>query len=361
MADLQSLEVNLGDRSYPIVIGCDLLRSDFDILPYLAGGDCLIVSNEIVAPLYLERVAALAKGRKVYSLQLPDGESFKTLKTVQTVIDELVRIGARRDATVIALGGGVAGDIAGFAASCYMRGISYIQVPTTLLAQVDSSVGGKTGVNHAGGKNLIGAFYQPKLVLIDTATLETLPEREFSAGLAEVIKHGAIADAEFFGWLESNMQSLLKRDDEALATAIYRCCAIKAKIVAEDERETGDRALLNFGHTFGHAIETSAGYGEWLHGEAVAAGMLMAARLGGLDKADEDRLRQLIAAAGLPGEPPPVGADRMRQAMQLDKKASFNTLKFVFLRELGDAYTTTEYSDSLLSEILQSADGKHDS
>ena len=361
MADLQSLEVNLGDRSYPIVIGCDLLRSDFDILPYLAGGDCLIVSNEIVAPLYLERVAALAKGRKVYSLQLPDGESFKTLKTVQTVIDELVRIGARRDATVIALGGGVAGDIAGFAASCYMRGISYIQVPTTLLAQVDSSVGGKTGVNHAGGKNLIGAFYQPKLVLIDTTTLETLPEREFSAGLAEVIKHGAIADAEFFGWLESNMQSLLKRDDEALATAIYRCCAIKAKIVAEDERETGDRALLNFGHTFGHAIETSAGYGEWLHGEAVAAGMLMAAKLGGLDKADQGRLRQLIAAAGLPGEPPTVGADRMRQAMQLDKKASFNTLKFVLLRELGDAYTTTEYSDPLLSEILQSADGKHDS
>ncbi len=361
MADLQTLKVELGDRSYPIAIGRDLLRSGFDIRPYLPGGDCLIVSNEIVAPLYLQRVTALAKYCNVHSLQLPDGESFKTVAAVHTVIDELVRIGARRDATVIALGGGVAGDIAGFAASCYMRGISYIQVPTTLLAQVDSSVGGKTGVNHAGGKNLIGAFYQPKLVLIDTATLETLPEREFSAGLAEVIKHGAIADGEFFGWLESNMQSLLKRDDEALATAIYRCCAIKAKIVAEDERETGDRALLNFGHTFGHAIETSAGYGEWLHGEAVAAGMLMAAKLGGLDKVDQGRLRQLIAAAGLPGEPPTVGADRMRQAMQLDKKASFNTLKFVLLRELGDAYTTTEYSDSLLSEILQSADGKHDS
>lgn len=361
MADLQLLKVDLGDRSYPIVIGRGLLHSGFDILPYLSGGDCLIVSNETVAPLYLERVAALAKDRNVHSLQLPDGESFKTLEAVQTVIDELVRIGARRDATVIALGGGVVGDIAGFAASCYMRGISYIQVPTTLLAQVDSSVGGKTGVNHTGGKNLIGAFYQPQLVLIDTDTLSTLPEREFSAGMAEVIKHGAIADAEFFGWLEKNMQQLLKRNVESLVTAIHRCCEIKAQVVAEDERETGRRALLNFGHTFGHAIENSLGYGEWLHGEAVAVGMLMAAKLGGLKKADQDRLKQLTEAAGLPGEPPPVGAERMRQAMQLDKKASSGTLKFVLLRELGDAFTTTEYSDSLLSEILQSADGKRDS
>lgn len=360
MADLQLLKVDLGDRSYPIVIGRGLLHSGFDILPYLSHGDCLIVSNETVAPLYLERVAALAKDRNVHSLELPDGESFKTLEAVQTVIDELVRIGARRDATVIALGGGVVGDIAGFAASCYMRGISYIQVPTTLLAQVDSSVGGKTGVNHTGGKNLIGAFYQPQLVLIDTDTLSTLPEREFSAGMAEVIKHGAIADAEFFGWLEKNMQQLLKRNVDSLVTAIHRCCEIKALVVAEDERETGRRALLNFGHTFGHAIENSLGYGEWLHGEAVAVGMLMAAKLGGLKKADQDRLKQLIEAAGLPGEPPPIGAERMRQAMQLDKKASSGTLKFVLLRALGDAFTTTEYSDSLLSEILQSADGKRD-
>jgi 3-dehydroquinate synthase len=358
VADLQTLKVELGDRSYPIAIGRDLLHSGFDMQPYLSGGDCLIVSNEIVAPLYLERVAALVKDRNVHSLQLPDGESFKTLATVQTVIDELVKIGARRDATVIALGGGVVGDIAGFAASCYMRGISYIQVPTTLLAQVDSSVGGKTGVNHPGGKNLIGAFYQPKLVLIDTETLSTLPQREFSAGMAEVIKHGAIADAEFFGWLEQNMQQLLKRNVEALVTAIHRCCEIKAQVVAEDERETGKRALLNFGHTFGHAIEKSVGYGEWLHGEAVAAGMLMAAKLGGLGKADQERLTQLILAAGLPGAPPPVGAEQMRQAMQLDKKASSGTLKFVLLRELGDAFTTTDYSDSLLSEILQSVDGK---
>jgi len=296
----------------------------------------------------------------VHSLQLPDGESCKTMASVQTVIDELVRIGARRDATVIALGGGVVGDIAGFAAACYMRGISFVQVPTTLLAQVDSSVGGKTGVNHAGGKNLIGAFYQPRLVLIDTDTLSTLPERELSAGLAEVIKYGAIADAEFFGWLEQNMQQLLQRDVESLITAIHRCCEIKAQVVAEDERETGRRALLNFGHTFGHAIELSLGYGEWLHGEAVGVGMLMAARLGGLKQDDQDRLRQLTEAAGLPVEPPPVGSARLRQAMQLDKKATSNALKFVLLRKLGDAFTTTEYSDSLLSEILRSADGQRD-
>ena len=322
MADLKTLKVELGDRSYPIAIGRDLLHSGFDIQAYLSGGDCLIVSNETVAPLYLERVAALVKDRNVHSLQLPDGEAFKNLAAVETVIDELVRVGARRDATVIALGGGVVGDIAGFAASCYMRGISYIQVPTTLLAQVDSSVGGKTGVNHAGGKNLIGAFYQPKLVLIDTETLSTLPEREFSAGLAEVIKHGAIADAEFFNWLEQNMQQLLQRNVESLVTAIYRCCEIKAQVVAEDERETGRRALLNFGHTFGHAIENSLGYGDWLHGEAVAVGMLMAAKLSGLKKADQDRLKHLIEAAGLPGKPPPVGSERRRKAMQLDKKAT---------------------------------------
>jgi len=361
VADLKTLKVELGDRSYPIAIGRDLLHSGFDMLPYLSGGDCLIVSNETVAPLYLERLITLLQDRKVHSLQLPDGESFKTLATVEAVIDELVKTGARRDATVIALGGGVVGDIAGFAASCYMRGISFIQVPTTLLAQVDSSVGGKTGVNHAGGKNLIGAFYQPKLVLIDTETLSTLPEREFSAGMAEVIKHGAIADAEFFGWLEQNMPQLLKRNVDSLVTAIHRCCEIKAQVVAEDERETGRRAVLNFGHTFGHAIELSVGYGEWLHGEAVAAGMLMAARLGGLNGDDQDRLKHLIEAAGLPGEPPPVGSERMRQAMQLDKKASSGTLKFVLLRELGNAFTTTKYSDSLLGEILQSTDSERDS
>ena len=302
MADHKKLIVELGDRSYPIVIGRGLLQDGFDIAPFLSSGDCLIVSNETVAPLYAEQVRALLGERNTHLLELPDGESFKNMATVQLVIDELVRIGANRDATVIALGGGVVGDIAGFAAACYMRGIAFIQVPTTLLAQVDSSVGGKTGVNHEGGKNLIGAFYQPKLVLIDTETLTTLADRELSAGLAEVIKHGVIADADFFSWLEQRMEGLLQRDPAALAVAITASCEIKSQIVAEDEREAGKRAILNFGHTFGHAIENSVGYGECLHGEAVAMGMLMAAELSGLDEKSNTRLEQLLLAAGLPVE-----------------------------------------------------------
>jgi 3-dehydroquinate synthase len=356
VADQQTLKVDLGDRSYPIVIGRGLLHDGFNIVPYLAGGDCLIVSNETVAPLYAADVAALVTDRETQLLQLPDGESCKTMATVQLVIDELVRIGANRDATVIALGGGVVGDIAGFAAACYMRGIACIQVPTTLLAQVDSSVGGKTGVNHAGGKNLIGAFHQPKLVLIDTATLDTLPDRELSAGLAEVIKHGAIADAEFFSWLEQRMDGLLARDAAALAVAITASCEIKSHIVAADEREAGTRALLNFGHTFGHAIENSIGYGELLHGEAVAVGMLMAAELSGIGKTGQERLKRLIMAAGLPTRPPPTGSDALRQAMNLDKKASAQALKFVLLRSLGEAFVSTDYSEARLAEILRAAD-----
>jgi len=356
VADHQTLTVDLGDRSYPIVIGRGLLHGGFDILPYLAAGDCLIVSNETVAPLYAAQIAALVSDRQTHLLQLPDGESFKTLATVQVVIDELVRIGATRDATVIALGGGVVGDIAGFAAACYMRGISLVQVPTTLLAQVDSSVGGKTGVNHEGGKNLIGAFYQPGLVLIDTATLATLPDRELSAGLAEVIKHGAIADADFFSWLEQRMDGLIARDADALAVAITASCEIKSQIVAQDEREAGKRALLNFGHTFGHAIENSIGYGELLHGEAVAMGMLMAAELGGTSKSDRQRLERLIVAAGLPTRPPPIGSESLRQAMSLDKKASVNSLKFVLLKSLGEAFVTTDYAESRLVKILRAAD-----
>jgi len=355
VADHQTLKVDLGDRSYPIIIGRGLLRSGFEIDSYLSSGCCLIVSNETVAPLYAEQVKSLLGDRESHVLQLPDGESFKTLATVQLVIDELVRIGANRDATVIALGGGVVGDIAGFAAACYMRGISLIQIPTTLLAQVDSSVGGKTGVNHEGGKNLIGAFYQPRLVLIDTETLSTLPDRELSAGTAEVIKHGAIADAEFFSWLEQRIDGLLQRDPDALAVAITACCEIKAGIVAEDEREAGKRALLNFGHTFGHAIEMSMGYGEWLHGEAVAVGMIMAARLSGIDKSQQDRLQQLLNAAGLPTSPPPVKAEVLRQAMSLDKKATARSLKFVLLKSLGDAFVTTDYSEPMLAKILDSA------
>jgi len=356
LTEPRTLTVDLGARSYPIIVGRDLVAGGFDIAPFLSGGACLVVSNETVAPLYMDPVVRLLGDRDVHTLQLPDGESFKTMATAQTVIDELVRMGANRDATLIALGGGVVGDITGFAAACYMRGVSFIQIPTTLLAQVDSSVGGKTGVNHEGGKNLIGAFHQPKLVLIDTATLSSLPDREFSAGLAEVIKHGAMSDAEYFSWLEKNMQALLQHDDVALAEAIFRSCEIKAAVVAEDERESGKRALLNFGHTFGHAIENSLGYGEWLHGEAVAVGMLMAAKLSDLSDKQQSRLRSLIQTAGLPIDPPPIGSEQLRKAMNLDKKASASALRFVLLSALGEAFVTSEYSEVLLSRILGSAD-----
>ena len=274
-----SLNVDLGERSYPIIIGEGLLSGDFDLQSYVTGADCVIVSNTTISPLYVERVAALLPDKAVSVVELEDGEEFKTIIAVQTIIDHLVATHASRDTTIIAVGGGVVGDISGFAASCYMRGVPFIQIPTTLLAQVDSSVGGKTGVNHPGGKNLIGAFHQPVLVLIDTDTLKTLPERELKAGLAEVIKHGTMADADYFGWLEQHMAALVVGDAALLAKAILRSCEIKAAVVSADEREAGKRALLNFGHTFGHAIENCLGYGEWLHGEAVAAGMLMAARL----------------------------------------------------------------------------------
>ena len=351
-----TIDVELGERGYPIVIGSALLGGGFDLGEHLAGDDCLIVSNETVAPLYLERLLADLPGRQVASINLPDGEAYKTLQTASSVLDSLVAARANRDTTVIALGGGVVGDIAGFAAACYMRGVAFIQVPTTLLAQVDSSVGGKTGVNHAGGKNLIGSFHQPRVVLIDTDTLGTLPDRELSAGLAEVIKHAAIADAAFFGWLEGNIEALRQRDAGALAHAIRKCCQIKARVVAEDERETGRRALLNFGHTFGHAIEHCQGYGEWLHGEAVAAGMLMAARFSGLPEADIARLGALIAAADLPTTPPATGVGALREAMGLDKKARGGKLRFILLRALGDAYVTADYDPSRLERVLEAAD-----
>ena len=347
--------VDLDDRSYPIVIGAGLLGGDFDLSPYVAGPDCLVVSNETVAPLYSQPLRASLSGKNVSEVILPDGEAFKTLATIQSILDQLVATKAGRDSTVVALGGGVVGDMAGFAAACYMRGIAFIQVPTTLLAQVDSSVGGKTGVNHPGGKNLIGAFHQPRIVLIDTDTLATLPDRQLKAGLAEVIKHAAIADAEYFAWLEENMQNLLERDAACLTHAIQRSCEIKASVVAEDEKEHGRRAILNFGHTFGHAIENSLGYGEWLHGEAVAAGMIMAASLSGLDKVSQDRLRSLIAAVGLPVAPPPVAAGKLAAAMQMDKKVAGKKLRFVLLGGIGDAHVTTDIDQAVLQQVLAGA------
>ena len=350
MAISSTLTVDLGDRSYPVIIGSGLI-GDFDLTEYLNGPDCLIVTNETVGPLYIKAVQKKLPPDSVV-VCLADGEEHKTLKNAAKVLDQLVASHANRDATVVALGGGVVGDIAGFAAACYMRGVAFIQVPTTLLAQVDSSVGGKTGVNHEKGKNLIGAFHQPRLVLIDTDTLTTLPDREVQAGLAEVIKYGAIADPEFLGWLEANIGELLARNPDALSYAIRRSCELKAEVVAADEREAGRRVILNFGHTFAHAIETSLGYGEWLHGEAVAAGMLMAAELSGISDDDQARLRNLVKAAGLPTDPPAIGADRMQVAMEMDKKIQAKQIRFVLLRSLGDAYVTSDYDADLLGRIL---------
>jgi len=352
MSANQTIVVELGDRSYPIVIGRGLLDGGFDLSEFIRGTDCLVVSNETVAPLYLDRLLPNLKACNVRSISLPDGEAHKTLATTQEILDEIVESGANRDTTLIALGGGVVGDITGFAAACYMRGVAFIQVPTTLLAQVDSSVGGKTGVNHEQGKNLIGAFHQPRLVLIDTDTLNTLPERELRAGLAEVIKYGAICDLEFLAWLESNISALLERDPQALAHAIRRSCELKAEVVAQDERESGRRAILNFGHTFGHAIERCQGYGEWLHGEAVAAGMIMAATLSGIAADETARLRALILAAGLPTEPPAIDRERWLSAMGMDKKVRQKQLRFVLLRSLGDAVTTAHYDEARLEELI---------
>lgn len=353
----RTITVELGERSYPIIVGAGLLATGAgnggcDLRSYVDGDDCLIVSNETVAPIYLEQLTRKLQGKTISTLSLPDGESYKTLATLQLILDQLVKTGANRDTTVIALGGGVVGDISGLAAACYLRGVAFIQVPTTLLAQVDSSVGGKTGVNHPGGKNLIGAFHQPQVVLIDTDTLQTLPQRELCAGLAEVIKYGAACDADFFAWLEGNMPQLLHKDPSALAYAIGRCCELKAQVVAEDEREAGRRAILNFGHTFGHAIENCLGYGDWLHGEAVASGMVMAAELSNLLPENMDRLRSLILAAQLPLKPPPIDVNRWLASMGMDKKVSRNKLRFVLLKALGESYVTSSYDEDRLLQIL---------
>jgi 3-dehydroquinate synthase len=355
MPDTRSITVELGERSYPIFIGGGLLGGGFDLSAHVRGPDCLVVTNETVEPLYLAALSANLAGKQLRAISLPDGEAYKTLETVEDILDTLVENGANRDTTVVALGGGVVGDIAGFAAACYMRGVDFIQVPTTLLAQVDSSVGGKTGVNHASGKNLIGAFHQPRAVLIDTDTLKTLPDRELKAGLAEVIKYGAIVDADFFAWIEDNLEALIARDADALAAAIRRSCELKAGIVAEDERESGRRALLNFGHTFGHAIEHCQGYGEWLHGEAVAAGMVMAAQLSASDAALARRIARLLERAGLPSRPPAIAANDLLAAMSLDKKVQGKQLRFVLLRSLGDAFVTSDYDTARLETVLEEA------
>lgn len=354
---MRQVDVELGERSYPILIGSGLLATG-SLTPHVAGDRVLVVSNDRVAPLYLEQALAAFAGKAVGSLILPDGESHKTLVTLETIFDALIEARFDRGVTLAALGGGVIGDLTGFAAATYQRGVDFIQIPTTLLAQVDSSVGGKTGVNHPGGKNLIGAFHQPRCVLADTSTLTTLPERELRAGLAEVIKYALIADREFFDWLEVNLGALRCRSGEALEYAIERCCRLKAAIVAADEREHGLRALLNLGHTFGHAIEAAQHYQGWLHGEAVGAGMAMAARLsrrmGRLSAAECERILALLGAAGLPlGPPAGVTPAELRDRMAADKKVARGQMRLVLLRGIGGAEVTGDYPSTELEAVLR--------
>jgi 3-dehydroquinate synthase len=336
------LDVALGERSYRIRIGSGVL-DDADLLRQAIGGrQALLLSNTTVAPLYAARVEAALGGLKWATLLLDDGERHKTVESASRVWQALAELGAQRNATLIALGGGVIGDLGGFAAACWMRGIDFVQLPTTLLAMVDSSVGGKTGVNLPQGKNLVGAFWQPRLVLADIGTLGTLPEREFRAGLAEVVKYGAIGDPDFFAWMEAHVDALSARDESVVAEAVLRSCRHKAGVVARDERETGERALLNFGHTFGHALETIGDYRQWLHGEAVAIGMVMAARLsaamGLADRSDADRLQLLLARLGLPTDRPDNAApERIVTLMRLDKKTLSDRLRLILWRGIGRA------------------------
>ncbi|WP_372988045.1 3-dehydroquinate synthase [Marinobacter sp.] len=352
----RELSVELGERSYPIIIGSGLLGNT-DLSPYVAGSQVMIVTNDTVAPLYLDKIRNSFPGKQVDTVVLPDGEKFKDWQTLNRIFDALLEQRHSRKTTLVALGGGVIGDMAGFAAACYQRGVPFIQVPTTLLSQVDSSVGGKTGINHPLGKNMIGAFHQPQVVLIDTDTLQTLAPREVSAGLAEVIKYGLIRDTEFLAWLENNMDALVGLEAGALAEAIYRSCACKAEVVALDEREGGLRAILNLGHTFGHAIETFAGYGTWLHGEAVGTGMIMAADLsareGMISREDYRRAVDLILRAGLPEMPPKDMAPQdFLRLMAVDKKNIDGALRLVLLRSIGDAFVTAEASRDNLAATL---------
>ncbi len=358
-----SLTVALAERSYPIRIGEGLLDQAELLLPHLEQKRVAVVTNTTVGGLYLERfLRGLARtGVTALPIVLPDGEEHKNWQTLNGVFDDLLGARCERATTLVALGGGVIGDIGGFAAAVYQRGMPFVQVPTTLLAQVDSSVGGKTAINHPLGKNMIGAFYQPRLVLADIGTLDTLPDRELSAGLAEIVKYGLIRDADFLDWLEANMARLRQRSREAMIHAIVRSCKHKAEVVAADERESGERALLNLGHTFGHAIESGLGYGQWLHGEAVAAGTVLAAelsaRMGLLARADVERTRRLLRAAGLPVVAPRLGAERYLTLMGHDKKVQSGRLRLVLLRRLGEAFVTAEFPHDKLVEVLTDCTG----
>jgi 3-dehydroquinate synthase len=358
MSAIRTLDVALAERSYPIHVGTDVLARAGELLGAPRPRRAIVVTNALVAAHYVAplRASLTAAGIGVDVVLIPDGEAHKNWATLNDVLTRLLELKAERTSLLIALGGGVVGDIAGFAAAIYQRGMPFVQVPTTLLAQVDSSVGGKTAVNHPLGKNMVGAFWQPRAVIIDTACLATLPAREFAAGMAEVIKHGAIRDAAYFDWLAANGDVLRALDPDALVHAIFESCRIKAAVVSTDERETGERALLNYGHTFGHAIETAAGYGAWLHGEAVATGMVLAARLSehvcGLARADAERLTNVVAAAGLPVVPPRIALERWLELMGRDKKVEGGTMRFVLLERLGHAVVRNGVSERELAAVL---------
>jgi 3-dehydroquinate synthase len=355
---MDTLQVALGERSYPIHIGTGLLARAELIVPHLPQPRAVIVTNPTVGALYLDALSSALEraGVGTAAVTVPDGEGYKNWETLNSIFDALLANRCERKTALIALGGGVVGDLAGFAAAVYLRGVPFLQVPTTLLAQVDSSVGGKTGINHPLGKNMIGAFYQPRLVLADIATLDTLPPRELAAGLAEVIKYGLILDHAFFEWLEANMERLVAREAAALSYAVRRSCELKAQVVAQDERESGLRALLNLGHTFGHAIEAGLEYGTWLHGEAVAAGTVRAARLsqrlGSLGEAEVQRVVALLQRANLPTAAPDLGVERYLELMGLDKKVEGGKLRLVLLRGIGQAYVTADFPQADLRAVL---------
>lgn len=354
---MKTLNVSLAERSYPIYIGEDLLTQPELLQKHIKRKEVLIVTNETIAPLYLEQVQSLLEGYQCDTVILPDGEEFKTLEVMNRVFDKLLSARFSRQVTLIALGGGVIGDMTGFAAACYQRGVPFIQIPTTLLSQVDSSVGGKTAVNHALGKNMIGAFYQPQCVIADTRTLNTLEDRQLASGIAEVIKYGLINDYAFFEWLEQNIDALKQRDPAALAYAIERSCQDKADIVAKDETEQGVRALLNLGHTFGHAIETGMGYGNWLHGEAIATGMLMAAdlsaRMGWMNEAEVERVRTLLIRAELPVDgPAEMTPEQFMDLMAVDKKVQDGVIRLILLKGIGQAVMSDDYQPDKLQQTL---------
>lgn len=361
---MQTLNVDLADRSYPIYIGEQLLQNRELLLRHLRGRQVFVVTNDTIAPLYLPALLEQLKEQQTDTVVLTDGEEYKTLETLNRIFDGLLEARHNRTTTVLALGGGVVGDMAGFAAACYQRGVDFIQLPTTLLAMVDSSVGGKTGVNHRLGKNMVGAFYQPQAVIADMSVLSTLPTRELSAGIAEVIKYGLIADEEFFEWLESSIPDLLAKDPAALAYAVQRSCKNKAKVVAQDEREGGVRAILNLGHTFGHAIETAQGYGVWLHGEAVGAGMAMAAdlsyRRGGISADELARTLAILERAHLPTKAPAnMSPDDFLQLMGVDKKVLDGKLRLVLLERMGHAVITDDIDMDLLHQTFEACRSEH--